>query len=38
MDEAALAGVLGALYDLGYSLQSVNKVKTKEVQSVQTES
>jgi hypothetical protein len=30
MDEAALAGVLSALYDLGYSLQLVRKVKRKE--------
>ncbi len=29
-DEAALAGVLSALYDLGHSLQSVRKVKRKE--------
>jgi hypothetical protein len=34
MDEAALAGVLSALYDLGYSLQSVKKIKTKEIQRV----
>ena len=35
-DEAALAGVLSALYDLGYSLRSVKKVKpkAKEKQSV----
>ena len=26
-DEAALAGVLSALYDLGYSLQSLRKIK-----------
>ena len=30
VDEAALAGVLNALYDLGYSLQSVKKIKPKE--------
>jgi hypothetical protein len=30
VDEAALAGLLSALYDLGYSLQSVKKVKPKE--------
>jgi len=29
-DEAALAGVLSALYDLGYSLPLVRKVKRKE--------
>ena len=29
--EAALAGVLSALYDLGYSLQLVRKVKRKGV-------
>lgn len=34
VDEAALAGVLSALYDMGYSLQSVKKVKAKETQSV----
>jgi hypothetical protein len=34
VDEAALAGVLSALYDLGYSLQSVKKSKTMEVQHV----
>jgi hypothetical protein len=38
VDEAALAGVLSALYDLGYSLQSVKKDKAKEVQRVQKES
>ena len=27
VDEAALAGVLSALYDLGYPLQSVKKIK-----------
>lgn len=34
-DEAALAGVLSALYDLGYPLQSVKKIKPNERQSVQ---
>ena len=29
VDEAALAGVLSALYDLGYSLQSVKKIKSR---------
>ena len=35
MDQAALAGVLSALYDLGYSLQSVRKVKRKEEHNVE---
>ena len=35
MDEAALAGVLSALYDLGYSLQSVRKIKRKEEHNVE---
>ena len=35
IDEAALAGVLSALYDLGYSLQSVKKFKPKEKQDVE---
>ena len=30
LDEAALAGVLGTLYDLGYPLQMVKKVKPKK--------
>ena len=30
VDEAALAGVLSALYDMGYSLQSVKKVQAKD--------
>jgi hypothetical protein len=38
VDEAALAGVLSALYDMGYSLQSVKKVQAKEAERVQTES
>ena len=35
MDEAALAGVLSTLYDLGYPLQLVKKVKSKEGHDVQ---
>ena len=35
VDEAALAGVLSALYDLGYSLQSVKKLKPKEEHDVE---
>ena len=37
VDEAALAGVLSTLYDLGYPLQSVKKVKpeAKEKQNAQ---
>ncbi len=35
MDEAALAGVLSALYDLGCSLHSVKKLKPKEEQNVE---
>ena len=34
-EPAALAGVLSTLYDLGYSLQSVKKVKPKEKQDVE---
>jgi hypothetical protein len=30
LDEAALAGVLGTLYDLGYPLQMVKKVEPKK--------
>ncbi len=35
VDEAALAGVLSALYDLGYSLRSVKKLKPKEEHDVE---
>jgi len=34
VDEAALAGVLSALYDLGYSLQSVKKTNLEEGHNV----
>jgi hypothetical protein len=34
-DQAALAGVLSALYDLGYPLHSVKRIKSKEGQVVE---